>query len=148
MFELFERWMNNDVPMAGQILKELTGDGSRQNLIMKNKMQIGKRTVDLKNVTYPVLNVIGEHDDVVRPKSSLPLTDLVGSTDANTIMFPTGHIGAAVSSSAQRKLWPQVVSWLRERDEVVEHKAVGHPQNHDNCVVAMAYLGGGAGVRL
>ena len=121
MFELFERWMNSDVPMAGQIFRELTGDVSRRNLIMKNKMQIGQRTVNLKNVTCPVLNVIGEHDDVVHPKSSLPLTDLVGSTDAHTIMFPTGHIGAAVSSSAQKKLWPQVVSWLRERDEAVGH---------------------------
>ena len=72
MFELFERWMNSDVHMAGQILKELTGNVSCQNLNMKNKMQIGQRTVDLRNVTCPVLNVLGEHDDVVRPKSSLP----------------------------------------------------------------------------
>ena len=121
MFELFERWMNSDVPMAGQIFKEMAGDISRHNLIMKNQMQIGSRRANLQDITCPVLNVIGEHDDVVHPKSSLPLEDLVGSPDAGTIVFPTGHIGAAVSSGAQKKLWPQVVSWLRERDETVGH---------------------------
>ena len=43
MFELFERWMNSDVPMAGQIFKEMAGDVSRQNLIMKNQMPVGSR---------------------------------------------------------------------------------------------------------
>ena len=121
MFELFERWMNSDVPMAGQIFKEMAGEVSRQNLIMKNQMRLGSRRANLKDITCPVLNVIGEHDDVVHPKSSLPLENLVGSPDAGTIVFPTGHIGAAVSSGAQKKLWPQVVSWLRERDEAVGH---------------------------
>jgi poly(3-hydroxyalkanoate) synthetase len=65
--------------------------------------------------------VIGQHDDVVHPKSSLPFVDLVGSEDATNLVFPTGHIGAAVSTGAQKKLWPQVCTWLRERDGVIGH---------------------------
>ena len=55
-------------------------------------------------------------DEVVHPKSSLPLIELVGSSDARNFVFPTGHIGAAVSAAAQKKLWPQVGAWLKERD--------------------------------
>ena len=116
MFERFERWMNSDVAMAGQIFKEMNEEMTRQNLVVKNRFQVNGRTVNLKAITCPVLNVIGEHDDVVHPKSSLPLVDLVGSGDATNLIFPTGHIGAAVSSGAQKKLWPQVGAWLRERD--------------------------------
>jgi len=117
MFELFEQWMNSDVPMAGQIFREMTEDVFRKNLVVQGKFQVGGRTINLKDITCPVLNVIGERDDVVHPKSSLPLVALVGSGDAHNLVFPTGHIGAAVSTAAQKKLWPQVGGWLRERDE-------------------------------
>lgn len=121
MFELFERWMNSDVPMAGRIFKEMQEEVSRHNLVVKNRFRVNGRPVDLKAIECPVLNVIGEHDDVVHPKSSLPLVDLVGSPDTANLVFPTGHIGAAVSSGAQKRLWPQVGAWLRERDTEVGH---------------------------
>ena len=116
MFELFEQWMNSDVPLAGQIFREMTEDLFRKNLLIQDRFQVGGQPVNLRNITCSVLNVIGEHDDVVHPKSSLPLIELVGSSDARNFVFPTGHIGAAVSAAAQKKLWPQVGAWLKERD--------------------------------
>ena len=121
MFDLFEKWMNSDVPMAGQIFRETIEELSRKNALVKNEFQIRGQAVDLQNITCPVLNVIGQHDDVVHPKSSLPLVELVGGEDATNLVFPTGHIGAAVSTSAQKKLWPQVGRWLRERDSLLGH---------------------------
>ena len=116
MFDLFEKWMNSDVPLAGQIFREMTEDISRRNLLVNGGFRVGGQAVNLQDITCPVLNVIGEHDDVVHPKSSLPLIELIGSQDARNLVFPTGHIGAAVSTAAQKKLWPQVGAWLRERD--------------------------------
>jgi len=116
MFERFERWMNSDVPLAGQIFRELHGDLLQRNLLAQNRMQVGGRLVDLKQITCPVLNIAGEHDDVVHPQASLPLLDLVGSQDKEPLLFPAGHIGVVVSSSAQKKLWPQVGEWLRRHD--------------------------------
>lgn len=121
MFDLFEKWMNSDVPMAGQIFREMVEDLTQNNALVKNTFQIKGQPVNLQDITCPVLNVIGQHDDVVHPKSSLPLVDLVGSQDATNLVFPTGHIGAAVSTGAQKKLWPQVCNWLQERDEVLGH---------------------------
>ena len=116
MFDLFERWMNADVPLAGQLFRELIQDVFKQNLLAQSKLSVGGRTVELKNITCPVLNVVAEWDDVVHPKSSLPLIDLIGSRDKKNLVFPTGHVGAAVSSAAQKKLWPQVASWLANHD--------------------------------
>ena len=115
MFDLFEKWMNSDVPMAGQIFREMVEDLSQNNALVENTFQVAGRPVNLQDITCPVLNVIGQHDDVVHPKSSLPLVDLVGSPDATNLVFPTGHIGAAVSTGAQKKLWPQVCNWLQDR---------------------------------
>jgi polyhydroxyalkanoate synthase subunit PhaC len=119
MFELFERWMNSDVPLAGQIFRELTRDLFQHNLLAQGQLQVGGQTVDLQRITCPVLNILGEYDDVVHPQTSLPLTDLVGSDDKRNLVFPVGHIGVVVSSSAQKKLWPQVGAWLKKHDHML-----------------------------
>ncbi len=115
-FTLFERWMNSDVPLAGQIFRELTKELFHQNLLAQGQFKVGGQVVDLKNIHCPVLNIIGEHDDVVHPHASLPLADATSSKDKQTLVFPAGHLGVIVSSSAHKKLWPQVMTWLKERD--------------------------------
>lgn len=116
MFERFERWMNSDVPLAGQIFRELHRDLIQRGLLAKNQLQVGGHTVDLGQIKCPLLNIAGEHDDVVHPQASLPLTELVGSADKKSMLFPAGHIGVVVSGSAQKKLWPQVGAWLKKHD--------------------------------
>jgi len=115
-FALFERWMNSDVPLAGQIFRELTKELFQQNLLAQGRFGVGGQRVDMKNISCPVLNIVGEFDDVVHPQASLPLVDATSSRDKQTLLFPAGHLGVIVSSSAHKKLWPQVVTWLKERD--------------------------------
>jgi polyhydroxyalkanoate synthase len=117
MFELFESWMSSDVPLAGRIFTELVGGIFKRNELVKGEFVVGDRTVDLRNVTFPLLNVVAENDDVVHPKSSLGLPEYVASEDKRNITFPTGHLGAVVSAGAIAKLWPQVGAWMAERDE-------------------------------
>ncbi len=112
MFQLFERWMDSDVPMAGAIFGEVTEQLFRRNLLVRSEFRVGGARVELKNITCPLLNVIGEYDDVVPPRSSLVLGEAVGSREASNLSYPAGHVGTAVSGGAQRKLWPQVAQWL------------------------------------
>src|SRR5258708_4896807 len=81
MFALFERWMNSDVPLAGQIFREMLQGIFQQNLLVQNRLQVGGKRVDLTQISCPVFNVVGEYDDVVHPTSSLPLPELIGSAD-------------------------------------------------------------------
>jgi polyhydroxyalkanoate synthase len=116
MFDLFERWMHSDVPLAGRIFKELVKEIFKRNALVKGDFRVGDMPVDLARLTCPLLNVVAEYDDVVHPSSSLPLPDFVGSRDRRNLTFPTGHLGAVVSSGALTKMWPQVGSWLADRD--------------------------------
>jgi len=122
MFVLFERWRNSDVPLAGRIFREMTRDIFQQNLLKQNRLRVGGETVDLRRITCPVLNVVGEYDDVVHPQSSLPLLECVGSADKVNLLFPTGHVGAVVSTAAHKKLWPQVGQWLRDRSAQIPER--------------------------
>ena len=116
LFALFERWMNSDVPLAGQIFREVTQEIFQQNLLAQGRLRVGERPVNLQHITCPVLNILGEYDRVAHPQSSLPLTELVGSRDKQNLVFPRGHVGLVLSRAAHQELWPQVGTWLQERD--------------------------------
>ncbi len=115
-FRLFERWLHSDVPMAGQIFLE-TSEMWRENSLMKGTMKVGETIADLTRIMCPLLNVIGDRDDIVNPLSSEPLPSLVSSEDKQNLHYPTGHTGAAVSSDSLKRLWPQIADWLSARDE-------------------------------
>ncbi len=114
-FRLFEQWLHSDVPMAGKIFLEATALAQRNSLI-RGEMQIGGEPVDLRRITRPLLNVIGDKDDIVDPNSSVKLPELVSSIDKRNLHYPTGHMGAAVSADTHKRLWPQIGAWLAERD--------------------------------
>jgi polyhydroxyalkanoate synthase len=116
MFELFERWMMSDVPLAGQTFRELVIDLFKHNALVKGEFKVGEEIVDLRRITSPLLNVVAEKDDVVHPDSSLGVPDFVASEDKRNLTFATGHLGAVVSAGAMTKLWPEVGSWLAARD--------------------------------
>lgn len=77
-------------------------------------MMLGDTLVDLKNIIVSVLNIVGTNDDLVSPESSRTITDIVASTDKQTMEFLTGHVGLCISRTAHRKLWPEVGKWLIE----------------------------------
>jgi polyhydroxyalkanoate synthase len=114
-FALFERWMSDDVPLAGQIFREVTINIFLKNLLSQNRLEVGGRKVDVAAISCPILNVIGEYDDVVPPAASRPFIDSVSSSDKRNLDFPNGHMGLAVSGAAQTKLWPEVGRWLEQR---------------------------------
>jgi polyhydroxyalkanoate synthase subunit PhaC len=116
MFDLFEHWMRSDMPLAGQIYREMHQLIFKRNALKNGGLRIGDKIVDLGRITCPLLNVVAEQDDVVHPRSSVGLLEHVGSEDKRNVSFPTGHIGAVVSAGAIGKLWPQVGQWLAERD--------------------------------
>ena len=58
----------------------------------------------------------------------LPLPELIGSDDKANLLFPTGHIGVAVSAAAHKKLWPQVVQWLKARSPRLPVLGTPHPE--------------------
>lgn len=116
-FFAMEGWLNDNIPVAGETYRQFVKYLYQQNRLVKGTMPVGKHTVNLKNITCPILNLMAQRDDLVPCSQSAPFNDLVGSTDRKTIQHPAGHIGLAVGSKAQRELWPQVCQWLAERSQ-------------------------------
>lgn len=128
-FLRMEKWIFDSPAQAGEAFRRFIKDLFQENLLIQNKFELGGRTVNLKNITMPLLNVFAEQDHLVPPASSKPLNDAVASTDKDTISFPGGHIGIYVSSRSQKDVAPSVARWLNERskgaDTSPQHKGPG-----------------------
>ena len=116
MLPAFTHWLNSEMPLAGQLVRELAIDVFKENRLIHGRLTVGGEIVDLRRITAPLLNVVASQDVLVDPKSSLPLVDLVGSDDKTNLIFPTGHLGAVVSDQAHVQLWPKIGAWLSLRD--------------------------------
>jgi polyhydroxyalkanoate synthase len=114
-FLTMETWLNDGVAVPGELFRTFVKCLYQQNLLVQNRMPVGKRIVNLKNITCPVLNLMAEYDDLVPPAQSEPFCNLVGSKDRQTIVSRSGHIGLAMGTAAQREVWPRAVAWLTER---------------------------------
>jgi polyhydroxyalkanoate synthase subunit PhaC len=118
-------WLNNTPDIQGEFFREFAKKMYQQNLLIKGQMTLDRnknkntkrssKTVNLQDITVPLLNIIGTEDDLVEPTSSIPLNDVVSTTDKKLIQFPLGHVELCISSHSHDNLWPQVVRWLQER---------------------------------
>ena len=113
-FMRMEKWIFDSPDQAGETFRQFAKDFFQQNKLMKGEVQIGEYTVNLRDVTMPVLNVFAEQDHLVPPDASRALKRYVGSKDYTELSFPGGHIGIYVSGKSQKTIPPAIGSWLNE----------------------------------
>jgi polyhydroxyalkanoate synthase len=111
-----ESWLNDNIPVPGEIYRAFVKYLYQQNLLVQNRMPVGKHIINLQNITCPVLNIMAGKDDLVPCSQGMPFTDLVGSKDRKSILLKeSGHIGLAIGGKAQKEVWPQACDWLASR---------------------------------
>ncbi len=113
-----ETWLQDNIPVPGEVYRQFVKYLYQKNLLVQNRMPVGRHIVSLKNITCPVLNIMADKDDLVPCSQGTSFNDLVGSRDRKTIMLKgSGHIGLAIGGRAQKEVWPQACQWLAERTE-------------------------------
>jgi len=121
-FLRMEKWIFDSPDIPGETFREFIRDCFQNNLLIKNKMELGGKRVDLKKLTMPLLNIYGKFDHLVPPEACERLTSAVGSKDTEDICLKTGHIGIYVSSRCQQEFTPKIAGWLGERDVQVKKR--------------------------
>jgi len=114
-FMRMEKWIFDSPDQAGEAFRQFVKDFFQQNNLIKGKVMLGDRRVDLGDIDMPVLNIYATQDHLVPPNASIPLRSFVGTSDYTELPFKGGHIGIYVSGSAQREVPPKIARWLDER---------------------------------
>ncbi|MBU4075218.1 MAG: class III poly(R)-hydroxyalkanoic acid synthase subunit PhaC [Euryarchaeota archaeon] len=117
-FLRMEKWIFDSPDQAGETFRQFMKDCYQKNLLIKNKMKLNGKKINLKNITMPLLNVMAEFDHLVPTDAIKPLSDAVSSSDKETLVFPTGHIGIFVGSKSQKEVCPKIAAWLKPRSLV------------------------------
>jgi polyhydroxyalkanoate synthase len=115
-FLRMEKWIFDSPGQAGECLRQFLKDLYQENKLVKGELKVGDKTVNLKNITMPLLNIYAIADHLVPPSATKPLNDLVGSTDKALYEFKGGHVGVFVGTKSQKELAPAISKWLHERD--------------------------------
>lgn len=114
-FLRMEKWIFDSPDQAGEAYRQFMKDFYQGNKLIKGEVVLGDRSVDLKQITMPVLNLYAEKDHLVHPESSLALEQYIQSQDYTVKSFPVGHIGMYVSGRVQKDLPPTIVDWIKAR---------------------------------
>jgi polyhydroxyalkanoate synthase len=122
-FLRMEKWIFDSPGQAGECLRQFVKDCYQANKLVKGKLKLGGKTVDLGKITMPILNIFASADHLVPPAATKPLNDLVSSTDKTLYEFQGGHIGVFVGSRSQKELAPAISKWLIQRDAPAPVKA-------------------------
>jgi len=117
-FLRMEKWIFDSPDQAGETFRQFMKDCYQKNLLIKNEMKLNGKKINLKNINMPLLNVMAEFDHLVPNDASKPLTEAVSSSDKETLVFPTGHIGIFVGSKSQKEVCPRIAEWLKPRSHV------------------------------
>jgi polyhydroxyalkanoate synthase subunit PhaC len=113
-FVRMEQWIFDSPDNPGEMFRQFLTWFYRENRLKTGKLQIGGKSVSLRNITMPVLNIYASEDHIVPPAASMCLQELITSTDYTAYAFPGGHIGIYVSSRCQ-ELPVTMAQWLKVR---------------------------------
>src|ERR687888_480689 len=116
-FLRIEKWLYDTPPIAGETIRQWIKDIYQNNRLIRNEMKIGKDIIDLSKIRIPLLNIVAEEDHLVSSECSVPLNDIVSSTDKRLMRFHTGHVGLIASTYSQNNVLPKVGQWLRSRSQ-------------------------------
>jgi polyhydroxyalkanoate synthase len=114
-FLRMEKWIFDSPGQARECLRQFLKDCYQENKLVKGELKVGDKTVNLKNITMPLLNIYASADHLVPPSATKPLNDLVGSSDKSLYEFKGGHVGVFVGTKSQKELAPAISQWLQER---------------------------------
>jgi polyhydroxyalkanoate synthase len=126
-FLRMEQWIFDSPGQAGECIRQFLKDCYQGNKLVKGELVVGDKTVNLRNITMPLLNIYASGDHLVPPAASRPLNDLVGTSDKTLYEFKGGHIGVFVGSKSQKELAPKIAEWLHDRQDRGEGKTPAAP---------------------
>jgi polyhydroxyalkanoate synthase len=109
-FVALEDWLNDGVPLAAPVAREVLGGWYGRNTPALGHWRIAGLPVQPDSLGKPSLHAIPMRDRIVPPDSALPLAACFN--DAKILRPQLGHVGMVAGARAQVALWDPLKAWL------------------------------------
>ncbi len=127
-FRALEAWGNDNVSFPGACYVRYIEELYRKDALMGRTFTLSGKPVLLEKITVPTMCIVFQHDNIVPLKNASVLVDAISSTDKVLLELPGGHVGAVVSRSAQKSLWPKMSAFWAARDADVKMRVDAKPE--------------------
>jgi len=111
MFVAIEDWLNDGVPLAAPVAREVLGGWYGRNTPAAGTWRIAGLPIVPEMLRLPCFVAIPERDRLVPPETAWPLAEAMAGCDV--VRPPTGHIGMVAGSQARVALWETLGGWLK-----------------------------------
>ncbi|MBC7372847.1 MAG: alpha/beta fold hydrolase [Frankiales bacterium] len=118
-FQRMGQWTRDHIPFPGRAFRE-TVEIMRDGSLMADRVRLSGRLLSLRDLTWPLLNVVAAKDHIVPSGAATPVCELVGSARAETLELPAGHVGLVMGKAAATTTLPRIFGWLREHSATPE----------------------------
>jgi polyhydroxyalkanoate synthase len=115
-FRALETWGNDNVSFPGECYVRYIEQLYRGDALSRGTFTLSGKPARLEAITCPTLSIVFEHDNIVPWENAAVLVEKIASADKELLKLPGGHVGAVVSRSAQKKLWPRMSAFWAARD--------------------------------
>lgn len=116
-----ERWTLDEFPLPRRLVAELAALLAGEDRFVRGGLMIGGRRASPAEIAAPLLCVLDPRCRVVPPESVLPFYAAVASRDKTLLHYhgdvgvSLQHVGMLVGRQAHKRLWPEIVRWIRAR---------------------------------
>jgi poly(3-hydroxyalkanoate) synthetase len=111
-FVALEDWLNDGVPLAAPVAREVLGGWYGRNTPGAGIWRVAGTPVRAEELRVPSFVAIPGKDRIVPPRSALALGEMIPQA---VIHRPrTGHVGMVAGSGAREALWEPLMAWIRK----------------------------------
>jgi len=110
LFVALEDWLNDGVPLAAAVAREVLAGWYGGNAPARGEWRIAGLPVDPSALAVPAFVTVPGRDRIVPPGAARPLAALIPGAILHEPA--AGHIGMAAGSGAERALWEPLRDWL------------------------------------
>jgi len=112
MFVAMEDWLNDGVPLAAPVAREVLGGWYGRNTPAAGTWRVAAAPVRPQALSIPSFVAIPGRDRIVPPESALALARLLPGA---VVHRPRGgHVGMVAGSGAKAALWQPLLNWIRQ----------------------------------
>jgi polyhydroxyalkanoate synthase len=109
------QWVDDSPPLSGTAWVQWLAGCYQRNDLVRGRMRIGGRRVELGRVTADVLRIRGRRDVVTPPHQTARPAHLPAARGFATVEAPAGHVGLIVGPAARTTMYQPLGRWLATR---------------------------------
>ena len=114
-FVAVEDWLNDGIPLAAPVVREVLGEWYGENRPARGEWRIAGRAIEPDGLRLPSFVAIPLRDRIVPPESAEPL--VVALQGATVIRPAAGHVGMVAGTGAASALWRPLLEWVQRLDK-------------------------------